>query len=96
MGYGLVFMKIGKRLLHILGSVYLIDIFDVLRAHLVDDVGTVGLISVVMSLVLEKTELTCFTKLSRGFLTYLRLLLRFQLSSPRLESGSLGLLPSLR
>lgn len=89
-------MEVGKGTFHIFGAVYLIDIFDVLRADLVDDVGTVGFVAVVMSLRLEETQLSSLAELRVERGTSFRLLLRFQLSNPRVESGPGSLVPSLR
>jgi hypothetical protein len=79
-------MKTCKGLFHIFGSINFIDIFDILGAHFMYNVGTVGLITV-MSLILKKGNLTCLTKLIYRKYTYLRLLFRFQLSRPRVERG---------
>lgn len=91
-----IFVKISKGALHILGAVYLIDILDVLRANLMDDVWTVGFVAVVMSLGLEETELSCLAELCVERGTSLRLLFRCQLSKPRVESGPGSRAPSLR
>ena len=95
MGEGLVFVEVGEGLLHGFSPVDLVDVFDVLRAYLVDDVGAVGFIPVVMSLLMEEPNLTRLTKLSKHTVTSLRLLFKFQLSNPRLERGSLAR-PSFR
>lgn len=65
-------MEIGKGLFHVLGTVYLIYAFYVLRAYLVDDVGGIGLISIVMSLMFEKPEMSGLAKLNRFWGTSLR------------------------
>jgi hypothetical protein len=93
---GLVFVEVGEGVLGGLGAVYLVDVSDILRADLVDDVGTVRLIAVVMAVVVEKSELPRLAELGGARGTYLRLLLRCQLSRPRLESGWLSRLPSPR
>mgnify|MGYP000912503493 CR=1 FL=1 len=57
-----------------------------------DDVGTVGLVS--FFAVFEESQLSGLAELDRTGVTYLRLLLRCQLSSPREDSGPLARLPS--
>jgi hypothetical protein len=52
------------------------------------DIG-IRFMPLILPSIFEKTELTSFTELSGGMFTCLRLLLRFQLSRPRLERGSI-------
>ena len=87
MGDGLIFAEVGEGVLHWLGAVDLVDMLDVLRAHLVDDVGTVGLVAVVMAFGVEEGEVARLAELGGERVTSLRLLLRCQLSRPRLERG---------
>lgn len=49
-----ILSKIAKGILHLFATVDLIDTLEVLRPHLVDDVGAVRFISFVMSLPLEE------------------------------------------
>ena len=53
----------------------------------VDDVGTVGLVAVVMAFGVEEGEVARLAELGGERVTSLRLLLRCQLSRPRLERG---------
>lgn len=92
---GLVFMEMTERLLKWLCAIDLVNILDVLCAHFVDDVWTVRFVPLVMSLLIEETHLPRLTKLNHSHVTSFRLLFKFQLSKPLLESGSL-VLPSLR
>ena len=91
-----IFAEVGDGVPDIPNTVDLVDGSDVLGSHFMDGVGTVGLIPFVMSLLLVEAKLTCLAELIRIMLTSLRLLLRVQLSKPRLESGSLILAGSLR
>jgi hypothetical protein len=92
---GVVFTEIDARVFEFAGNggvhgVYFIDGADVLRPYLVDYIGTVRLIPVPPPL--EKPDLPRLAKLHQSGSTSFRLLLRCQLSSPREESGRLGLL----
>lgn len=91
-----IFTEVGDGVPDIPHAVDLVDGSDVLRGYFVDGVGTVRLIPFVMSLLLVETKLTRLAELIRLRVTSLRLLLRVQLSSPRLERGSLILGGSLR
>ena len=59
-----------------------------------DDIGAIGLISLFACF--KESELSGLTKLDYICVTYLRLLLRFQVSNPLDESGPLFLLASFR
>lgn len=91
-----IFAEVGDGVPDIPNTVDLVDGSDVLGCNFVDGVGTVGLIPFVMSLLLVEAKLTRLAELIRIMRTSLRLLLRVQLSKPRLESGSLILGGSLR
>ena len=91
-----IFAEVGDGVPDIPDAVDLVDGPDVLRGYFVDGVGTVGLIPFVMSLLLVEAKLARLAELIRGRVTSLRLLLRVQLSRPRLERGSLFLGGSLR
>jgi hypothetical protein len=51
------------------------------------DIG-IGFVPLILFSILEETDLTGFAELNLGRYTCFRLLLRFQLSSPRLENWS--------
>lgn len=91
-----IFAEVGDRVPDIPHAVDLIDGPDVLGGNLMDGIGAVGLIPFVMSLLLVEAELAGLAELIIATCTYLRLLLSVQLSRPRLESGSLILVASLR
>jgi hypothetical protein len=85
-GEGLVLSEGADGVLHVVvtGGVYLIDGPEVLRPDFVDDVWAVGFVPL---LLLEKAQLPGLAELRYTYRTSLRLLLRFQLSSPREERG---------
>ena len=85
-----ILLKIRQGFLELISfsrSVDFIDRPEILSAHFVNDVRAVRLSPFL--LLFEETELSGFTELSRLQITSLRLLLRFQLSSPLEDKGSL-------
>lgn len=83
----IILFEVVLRVLHTFILTLPINIFDIRCSNLMDDVR-IWLMSLVSFFILEKTDLTGFAELSYIIVTCLRLLLRFQLSSPWLERCS--------
>jgi hypothetical protein len=49
-----IFSEITKSILHLFTAIYLIDAFEILSPHLMNNVRTIGLVSFVMSLPFKK------------------------------------------
>jgi hypothetical protein len=83
----MVLFEVVLCLFHTFIVTFPIDISNIWCPDFMDDVR-IRLMPLVSFFILEKTNLTCLAELSYSAVTCLRLLLRLQLSSPRLERCS--------
>lgn len=83
----MVFFEVALCVIHTFIFTFPIGISDIGCSDLMDDVR-IRLMSLVSFIILEKTNLTGLAELNYSDFTCLRLLLRFQLSSPRLKRYS--------